>query len=105
VGRAGGHGRIEVSARRDGDGLVLAVRDAGAGDGAAAATEAPPEGIGHGVGLRSTRARLQELYGARQRLELRPDSAGGTIAEIVLPFHTSAESGVLRAAPTGGRRP
>ena len=44
-----------------------------------------------GVGLSNTRARLQQLYGADQRLSLRRAPKAGTIAEIVLPFHTGAD--------------
>ncbi|HEX2219628.1 MAG TPA: histidine kinase [Gemmatimonadales bacterium] len=88
VAKAGGHGRIEVHARREGDGLVLTVRDTGPGDGGAATAPAEP---GSGLGLRHVRDRLEELYGADQRFELRPAPDGGMIAEMVLPFHTRAD--------------
>lgn len=96
VAKAGGYGRIEVHAHRSGDALVLSVRDTGPGDEEAAAAEPVPEEIGSGVGLRNTRARLDELYGAGQRFELRPAPEGGMISEIVLPYHTRAD---LRTAP------
>jgi len=44
-----------------------------------------------GVGLSNTRARLEQLYGAEQRLSLRRAAEGGTVAEIVLPYHTGAD--------------
>ncbi len=55
-------GRIEINARRDGDRLVLCVRDNG--------PRISENGLraGEGVGLRNTRERLQELYGAEQSL-------------------------------------
>src|ERR671939_1020555 len=54
-----GGGRIEIRARRDGDRVVLSVRDNGPGlDGG----EAPPPDE-EGVGLRNTRERLAQLYG------------------------------------------
>jgi two-component system, LytTR family, sensor kinase len=86
--RAGGHGTIELRASRSGDDLVLVVHDTGGGAG-----KAGPATPGSGVGLRLTRARLEELYGDEQRLELEPVPGGGMIARIVLPFHTSATVG------------
>jgi two-component system, LytTR family, sensor kinase len=85
VGKAGGHGRIEVRASRSGDGLVLRVIDSGPGTGPGAgdATE------GAGLGLRHTRERLAELYGDDQRFTLTPTPEGGMVAEIVLPYHTA----------------
>jgi two-component system LytT family sensor kinase len=86
IDRAAGHGSIEVRARRSGDDLVLTVRDSGPGDD----TPVPGES-GGGVGLRLTRARLAELYGSEPRLELKPVSDGGMLAQIVLPYHTRDE--------------
>ncbi|HYK02405.1 MAG TPA: histidine kinase [Thermoanaerobaculia bacterium] len=80
--RAQGEGRIELSARRDGDELRLAVRDNGPGleDGAAA-----------GVGVANTRARLEQLYGEFATLTLANAAGGGVLTEIVLPFHTRSD--------------
>lgn len=76
-----GEGRVTVSARRN-DGVArLEVRDNGPGP-------VPQSGEG-GVGLRNTVARLEQLYGTKQRFSLRPAEGGGTIAEIELPYHTS----------------
>ena len=85
VDRAGGHGTIEVLARRSGDDLVLTVRDTGAGEGSA-----PPLGS-TGIGLRLTRERLAELYGTEQRLELTPAPGGGMTARVVLPYNNSED--------------
>jgi two-component system LytT family sensor kinase len=80
--RAVGEGRIELSARRDGDELRLAVRDNGPGleDGAPA-----------GVGVANTRARLEQLYGEFATLTLSNAPGGGVLAEIVLPYHTRSD--------------
>jgi signal transduction histidine kinase len=86
IDRAGGHGTIEVLAHRNGDDLVLSVRDTGAGDDAT-----PPLAGEGGVGLRLTRERLAELYGDEQRLELKPAAGGGTTARVTLPYHTSED--------------
>jgi two-component sensor histidine kinase len=85
IDRAGGHGTIEVLAHREGDDLVLTVRDSGPGAGMAA-----PHGVG-GVGLRLTRERLAELYGTEQRLEVTPAPGGGMTARVVLPHHNSED--------------
>ena len=71
-------GRIEVSGQREGEWLMLRVRDNGPG----------PTGNESGVGLSNTMARLHQLYGANQRFELRKDAVGA-IAEIALPYHTA----------------
>jgi signal transduction histidine kinase len=96
VSKVEGSGRIELRARRAGDDLVITVRDNGPGlEGAAQAAGEPvthPRGPGSGgVGLRTTRARLEQMYGAEHMLSLRPAAGGGTIAEVVLPFHTAAD--------------
>lgn len=84
VSKVDASGRIEISARRVGDRLVLAVRDNGPGlNGADAGDE--------GVGLRNTRARLEQLYGSAQSLTLREAEEGGLIAEVTLPYHTHAD--------------
>jgi signal transduction histidine kinase len=94
VSKVEGAGRIELRARRRGDDLVITVRDNGPGLNAAPSpgreSAEHPRGTG-GVGLRSTRARLEQLYGAQHVLSLRPAEDGGTVAEVVLPYHTAAD--------------
>ncbi|HVT73606.1 MAG TPA: histidine kinase [Lacunisphaera sp.] len=71
-------GRIELSARRTPAGLELAVRDNGGGE--------PPGGFTRtGIGLGNTRARLDELYGGRQRFELANHPDGGLVVRVLLP--------------------
>lgn len=75
-------GRVAVRAvRHDGD-LVLTVRDNGRG---------PAEDLREGVGLTNTRARLAQLYGARQRLALTAAEGGGALVEVRLPYHTTPQ--------------
>jgi two-component system, LytTR family, sensor kinase len=81
VGRAEGCGRIDVRAVREGRDLILTVRDTGAG--AASNGAAEP---GSGLGLRNTRARLEQLYGDRHRFMLEPLPEGGMIATIAVPL-------------------
>jgi signal transduction histidine kinase len=73
-------GRITVSARRDGDSLVLTVRDTGMGLGE---SRAP----GSRFGLSQVRDRLSALYGNAASLDLRrvEDGLGGTLATVRLP--------------------
>jgi two-component sensor histidine kinase len=89
VSKTDGSGEIVIAASREGGRLLLRVHD----DGPAfpAGEPAPPEG----VGLRNTRERLEQLYGAHQTLTLAPGAAGGAVAEVSLPYHTRSD---LRAA-------
>ncbi len=82
--RASGEGRIGIAAHRDGERLMLTVRDNGPGPGA---------GAHSGVGLANTRARLAQLYAndAEVRLITAPD--GGGLAELDLPFHAMGRAG------------
>jgi signal transduction histidine kinase len=77
-----GGGRLVVSAGRDGDALVLTVRDTGVGVG-----DLP--GDGTCFGLRQVRERLATLHGTQARLELvaAHDADGGTLATVRLPLH------------------
>jgi LytS/YehU family sensor histidine kinase len=74
-----GRGRIVIASRREGDDLVLEIRDNGTGLPAGAA---PREG----VGLRNIRERVDQLYGPRARFSLAPAPGGGTVAMLRLPF-------------------
>jgi len=73
-------GLITLSARREGEELVLAVEDTGAG-----APNARGD-VPWGVGLGNTRERLETLYGERGRLTLSLRGGGGAVAEVRLPF-------------------
>ncbi len=79
-------GRIAVSAAREGDVLVLRVRDSGAGLGPLAESDKR-------YGLAHVRERLATLYGSGASFSLAPadDAEGGTLATIRLPFETSAD--------------
>lgn len=78
-----GLGCIAVETIRNGGSLVITIRDNGAGFN----TEKGP--LVEGVGLTTTRARLDKLYGAGQSFHFvrRP---GGTEAVIRLPFKVAA---------------
>ena len=72
-------GRVEIEALVEDGTLVLRVRDDGPGD------EAPPLSQNGGVGLRNTRARLEQLYGAAARFSLTRSGEDLTVAEVRLP--------------------
>jgi two-component system, LytTR family, sensor kinase len=79
-----GTGRIEVRSRRDNDWLALEIRDNGPGI---------VEGIRtrDGIGLTTTRARLERLYGERQSLTLQNLPEGGCVARIRIPFEPATD--------------
>ena len=83
-------GRIDVSAAREGQLLVLTVRDTGAGLSNA-------DGSGTQFGLLQVRERLAALYGAAASLQLQPapGDEGGTLATLRLPLNLT----VRPAAP------
>ena len=78
-------GLITIGARLAGTDLSIEITDTGPGI------------TGHrqrqeGVGLRNTRARLAQLYGAAAGLRLERAPDGGTIATLSLPAHAHAEA-------------
>jgi len=78
ISRRLGPGTIRVLAACEGGGLCLEVHDDGAGQSA---------GGGFGIGLGTTRQRLQALYGEQGTLELLA-SPQGTVARLLLPLRT-----------------
>ena len=79
-------GRVEVRARRDGDIVIISVRDNGP------LLDDPDTLNGPGgVGLRNTRARLAQLYGPEHTLVLARADGGGVVATVTLPYHTRAD--------------
>jgi signal transduction histidine kinase len=82
AGRTSG-AKLEVTARRQGDELVLTVRDNGPG---------VTQPVGTGIGIKNTTDRLHALYGDRYRFSLRNrDDGAGAVAEVTLPYHLEPE--------------
>jgi len=75
-------GEITISAAIEGDSLVLDVRDTGLGLGLGQA----PARRGGGVGVATTRERLDALYGERASMTLNPAQPQGTLARLTLPL-------------------
>ena len=74
-------GRIDIHARREGDDLLVEVRDNGSGFSGS---------TGAGVGLANTRSRLNALYGARAKMTLTAGAPRGVTALIRLPVEWEA---------------
>jgi LytS/YehU family sensor histidine kinase len=74
-------GQLVVSAEREGDELVLRVRDTGAGLSGVASN-------GTRFGIQQVKDRLRTLHGERASLDLSPaaDADGGTMATVRLPL-------------------
>ena len=73
-----GAGSIEIAARRSGNQLRLSVSDDGPG------TVTPD--AQRGIGLANTSARLRELYGTAQSLDLGRPPEGGFRVEVTIPY-------------------
>ena len=80
------------TAARDERVLSLTVRDDGPGLSTAAKV-----GNGNGLGLANTRARLEQLYGDKQRFSVSDHPDGGVVVEIVIPFETVAAAALARS--------
>ena len=89
IGRRAGPGTVRVLAARAGDRLRLEVAD----DGAGIARDCGASDDGDGIGLSTTRRRLEQLYGAAQRLVLESGADGhGARAVVELPARTRASA-------------
>jgi LytS/YehU family sensor histidine kinase len=78
VARRADVGTIEISARAEGDTLLLGVRDDGPGY--------DPHTAGTGVGLANVRTRLETLFGDAAHLNIDRAEGGGTRATVRLPL-------------------
>jgi LytS/YehU family sensor histidine kinase len=72
--------RILVRARRDNGSVVLEVRDNGPG-----LQVAPDEALSAGIGLSTTKRRLERLYGDAAALTFETPSEGGLCVRVSLP--------------------
>jgi LytS/YehU family sensor histidine kinase len=91
IGPKIGGGRVDILARRDGDDLVLEVRDNGVG--------LTKDAFHNGVGLTNTRSRLEHLYGTRYRFECQTPSGGGLLVTVVIPFTSEGTGQSLALGP------
>jgi sensor histidine kinase YesM len=77
-------GRVEVSARRQGQLLLLDVSDTGLG--LTAEPQQTAAGQMHHIGLSNIHERLQALYGSQASLTVQPKLPHGVIAQLQLPI-------------------
>jgi hypothetical protein len=84
IARIPGPGRIVLRAERVTNGLLLSVRDTGAGFPAGGTSR-------EGIGLSNTRARLAQLYGDRAELRVSGGNGGGAEVTVTLPMSTADE--------------
>jgi sensor histidine kinase YesM len=98
IGRSSSAGRILISASKINGTVELRVQD----DGPGILPSDPSDE--QGIGLANTRARLQQLYGQRARLEIENCDRGGVVVTMNLPFHTSNAEPVRTYVPDNADR-
>ena len=82
VAKKAGPGHIDIAAKRDGDKLLLEVRDNGVG-----LSEDSLTALQKGIGVSTTRARLQHLFGADFRFEFHRLDEGLAVV-VAVPWRT-----------------
>jgi two-component system LytT family sensor kinase len=95
IAKKAGAGHIDISARRDGDKLRLEVRDDGVG-----LSEDALTALQKGIGVSTTRARLQHLFGADYRFEFHRRTTGLMVV-VAIPWRTEAPDRVVSSAEVG----
>jgi signal transduction histidine kinase len=84
IARMSGPGEIQIAVQRDARALVIRVRDNGPGPDPAHLDRG-------GVGLDTTRGRLEVMYEGRASLDLERDAEGGTVVHVRLPLEPRGE--------------
>jgi sensor histidine kinase YesM len=79
-------GRLQITARVDGGQLYLGVHDDGPG-----LPEAKDAPSGNGLGISTTRERLQRIYGADHSFTICDVDDGGVTAQLVLPYRLATD--------------
>ena len=92
IAKKTGPGHIDVSARRDGHMLLLEVRDDGVG-----LPEDALTALQKGIGVSTTRARLQYLFGADYRFEFHRQTSGLSVV-VGIPWRRAGSQVVVDTA-------
>ncbi|HWR16942.1 MAG TPA: histidine kinase [Terriglobales bacterium] len=85
ISRRAENGLIQIRTEKKGDQVLVTVDDNGPG----LKTSGRSVASNFGIGLSTTRARLDFLYGRNYALELNNRPEGGLQARIVIPYHSS----------------
>ena len=93
VARKAGPGHVDISARREGDKLRMEVRDDGVGMSEDALTA-----LQKGIGVSTTRARLQHLFGADYRFEFHRQTAGLAVI-VAIPWRKEVGDRIDHSTP------
>jgi len=93
IGKHKGRDSIEVFARQQGQSLQVEVWNANS-----VVDQMSERLFQHGVGMRNTKARLEQLYGATASFIFRPLARGGAVAIIVVPVRPNPRSETRSAA-------
>ena len=96
IGESARSAQIEVAAFCEGGRLILEVRDNGSGLAAIANRDNAP-----GIGIRNTRARLKQLYGAEQAMSFYDAKPSGLTARIEIPARPENDNGHAPVPGTG----
>ncbi|MET0381884.1 MAG: hypothetical protein ABW032_00510 [Burkholderiaceae bacterium] len=88
---------MDISARRDGDKLRMEVRDDGVG-----LSEDALTALQKGIGVSTTRARLQHLFGADYRFEFHRQTSGLSVV-VAIPWQTEPRPRPEPASDIGPR--
>ncbi len=83
IGIHKGRDVVEITSRREGQQLVLEIKNS-----AGSLLRKSPL-FGHGVGLKNTRARLEQMYGDQATVQLQPLMPTGVCATVKLPLESS----------------
>lgn len=88
-------GSVSVEAHKNGDRLILNIRDTGVGMAPAAksGTEAGPAPAVEGIGIANVRKRLELRYGAAAHLSIKSEPGKGTHVRISFPAEPPEEPG------------
>ena len=97
LGKRQDAGHIEIVARRQYERLDLRIRDDGPG-----LPEDTQTALRKGVGLANTEARLEQLYGANHRFDLRNRPEGGLEVALEIPFRLRSDA-ALSTQPSARR--
>jgi LytS/YehU family sensor histidine kinase len=96
VAKRSGPGHIDISARREGDKLRMEVRDDGMG-----LSEDALTALQKGIGVSTTRARLQHLFGADYRFEFHRQATGLSVV-VAIPWQTEGRAMVEATSRAAG---